>query len=1086
MIPPLTRFGVNKPVPARLFMWTLIIAGIYCALTMRREFFPETNPDRARIVLPYPGATPLEIEESMARKVEDAVADLEEVDEIETSLGEGLGVVIVKFNEGENLHEALNEVRTAVDSLTDLPTEAERIVVQELRPQIPVIMLTLYGQASELALKEAMQEIVDDLRALPGMGTLVVSGTRRYELRVEVSETALLEHGLSLPQVTDRIRAWMNDIPGGALRTTTGNINVRTLGVAERAEAIREIVLAATPEGQSLRVGDVALVRDHFVDDQIERRFNGLPAVSVTAFKTGDEDAIEIAQMVRSYAAGIEGKPFPETTLDRILHPSVHKAWEAGHARSGSLPASVALHSDLARLIEGRLSLLTGNAIQGAILIFIALLLFLSPRPAWWVMVGLFTALGGTLVMMTAIGVTLNMLTMFGMLIVLGMLQDDAIVVSENIISHHDAGTPPKQAAIKGAEEVFWPVIGTVTTTIVAFMPLMLVKGPIGELLQSLPLVVMCALVVSFVECMMTMPSHLAHSLEVLDRRTPGPLARAVESFCRWRDRAIIGRAIEAYARLTSVMLEYRYITVATAFATLLISLGMVAGGRLPFTFLPKNDAETVVVDLRMPVGTPLPVTEALVREIEAAALAQPETRSVSAIVGEAADIETAIADAPATHVGQLFIELVPVEERDRVSTAVTASIREAIPSLDTAESIRFTEVSGGPGGRDITVEVRGEDRAAALLAVERVKAILAEYEGVRDISDDDYESQREIQVALRPGAAAMGLTVADVARQVRGVLFGLEAHTFSERREDIDVRVRLEEESRRRIETIESMWIVTPDGRRAPIGEVAELIDGTSFATLRRVDRERTITVSADCAFGTNPEQVNEAITPRLQALQREFPGLRIETAGRAEDVREAFSSLPMAIGAAMLLIYVILAWLFSSYVEPLAVMVAIPFAVIGVVWGHLAMGYQLDFLSVIGIVALSGVVVNNSLVFVDFANRARDAGRPLKEALVAAGRQRLRPIVLTSLTTFLGLTPLMAEQSFQARFLIPMAISIAFGLLSSTVLTLVVLPAFLVVLDDIKAAAHFLWFGRTRADRAAEAAARPAPVYSSTTEVV
>ncbi|MCA9754080.1 MAG: efflux RND transporter permease subunit, partial [Gemmatimonadetes bacterium] len=408
MIPPLTRFGVNKPVPARLFMWTLIVAGVWCGLTMRREFFPETNPDRVRIVLPFPGATPEEIEESMARKVEDAVADLEEVDEIESTLGEGIGSIVVKLREGVDLRTAMDEVRTAVDSLTDLPPEAERIVVQELRPTIPVIMMTLSGDAPEETLKQAMQEMVDELRTLPGMGTLVTSGTRRYELRVEVSETALLEQGLSLPQVADAINAWMDDIPGGAVRSATGNINVRTLGVEERAEAVRGIVLRATADGQALRVGDIAEVREYFVDDQVERRFNGLPAVSVTAFKNGDEDAIEIAQMVRAYAAGRQGKPFPQTALERTIHPGIEAAWELGSRSTRVLPGTIALHSDLARLIEGRLSLLTRNAIQGAVLIFMALLFFLSPRPAWWVMVGLFTALGGTLVAMTAIGVTLN------------------------------------------------------------------------------------------------------------------------------------------------------------------------------------------------------------------------------------------------------------------------------------------------------------------------------------------------------------------------------------------------------------------------------------------------------------------------------------------------------------------------------------------------------------------------------------------------------------------------------------------------------------------------------------------------------
>lgn len=1072
MIPPLARFGVRKPVPVNLLMWALLIAGVYCGLTMQREFFPQTDPNRARVIMPFPGATPQEVEESIVRKVEDALAELREVKKIETVIGEGIAVTVAEFRDGVPLRDGLDEVQNAIDALQDLPADAEPIRVARLEPNIPVIMLALHGTAPEEILKESMRQLGDELRTLPGMGTIVLSGLRGYEVRVDVSAGALIEHRLSLPIIADTIRAWMTDVPGGTVRTETGNISVRTLGVAERAEAIREIAVKSSPGGQSLRLDEIATVREHFVDEQVERRFNGEPSASMTIFKTGDQDAIDIARMVKAYVAGRLGQPYPGTLVDRLLRPARLAAWELGRRNPQALPGTLEMHSDLARLIEGRLRLLTDNALKGGALILLVLILFLSPRTAFWVVVGLFTALCGTLMAMTALGVTLNLLTMFGLLIVLGMLQDDAIVVSENIIAHHDRGASPIMAAIKGSEQVFWPVVATVLTTIVAFLPLMVIRGPVGDLLAALPLVVLCALTISLLETMIIMPSHLAHSLEAKARRGSWPLETLADRFCAWRDRVVVARAVNGYAGLMRWTLEHRYLTASIAIATLLVSMGMVAGGRLSFTFLPKNDSETVVCDLRLPIGSPMERTEAVVRRFEEVAMAMPEVRTVSVIVGQSADLETALTNAPATHVAQIFIELKAVEERDRESSEVISALRAALGPLPEVESLRFQEISGGPAGPDVTIEVRGDDRELALQAVARVVALLQSFEGLRDVADDDEDSQPELQVVLRPGAGALGFTVLDVARQVRGALFGLDAHVFSDRREDIDVRVRLDETSRRRLDAIENLWVISPRGEVVPLGEIATLEDRASFATIRRIDRRRTISVFADCEPGVNPEAVAEAIGPRLAEIERDFPGLTVRTGGRAQDLREAMSSLPIAFGAAMALIYVIVAWLFSSYVQPFAVMLAIPFAVIGVVWGHLFMGFKLDFLSLIGFVALSGVVVNNSLVYVEFHNDLRRRGLPLREALVGAGRARLRAIVLTSLTTFVGLTPLMFEQSFQARFLIPMAIAISFGLLSATVLTLVVLPCMLVIFDDVHRGLRWLWHGEPATSDLAETA--------------
>ena len=1047
-------------------MLALIIGGVVAAFTIRREFFPDTDSDVALINMSFPGATPLEVEESMARKIEDAIIDLDGVKQVNTTIREGGGSISVSFEDGVDIRKGIDDVDRTVNQLQDLPPDADRIQVLEFEPRLPVIMVSLFGDSDEETMKQAIRKIGDDLKTMPRMGSIVYLGVRDYELRVEISPSELVQHGVSLPRLADTISMWMRDVPSGSLRTSEGTINVRTLGVEERAESIRQIVVKATPDGDAIRVGDIADVNEGYVDTQMARRFNGQTSNNLVVFKTGDEDAVMIAEMVRAYVAGRNGESYPGSTLSGLFKRPSWRAWKTGHDAVAPVPGQIVTHSDLARFIEGRLDLLTRNAMQGGILVFIALLLVLNLRAAWWVMVGLFTAICGTLVLMTMLDVTLNLLTMFGLLVTLGMLTDDAIVVSENIMSRYEKGETPDLAAISGGNQVFWPVVATVTTTIVAFMPLMYVRGRIGDLLGALPMVVFCALAISLVECMLIMPSHMAHALRQYARSTPGRIMSAFDRFSTWRDQRIIRPFIQWYGRLVQRCIEYRYLTTSIALAILVLSVGMIAGGRVPFVFLPSDDSETIVIDIRMPIGTSIEQTNIVASKIEQAAVEQDETRFVSTTVGQSSDVDSGSLGASATHVAQIFVELVAIEDRNRESSRIIDSIRLGAGDLTDAEQVRFSEISGGPGGADITYEVRGEDQQQINAAVDAIKIELANYTGVFSITDDNWDSQRELQIELRPGAATLGFTVMDIARQVRGALFGLDAHVFSEKREDIDVRVRLSDSVRERIGNIENLWMISSTGTAVPLQEIASITEDSSFATLRRIDRKRAVSVTADAATGVNPEQVTASMTPFITKLQDEYPGIIIGSGGRQQDMADAFSSLPYAFIAAMLMIYVILAWLFSSYTQPFAVMLAIPFGVIGVVWGHFIMGYEITFLSLIGFVALAGVVVNNSLILVNFFNTQRESTGNMRQSLINAGMQRIRPILLTTATTVLGLSPLMLEQSFQARFLIPMAISISFGLISATALTLLVLPSLLVINEDLKDLLHYLWNGTRRLD--------------------
>jgi multidrug efflux pump subunit AcrB len=515
---------------------------------------------------------------------------------------------------------------------------------------------------------------------------------------------------------------------------------------------------------------------------------------------------------------------------------------------------------------------------------------------------------------------------MFGLLIVIGMLADDAIVVSDNILDRWRGGRKPDDAAIEGTSEVAWPVVATVMTTIVAFLPLGMLAGNIGILLSTLPKVAAIALGSSLIECLLMLPGHMGHAILNMERHGKFAFERWWEGFERWREERFVPAAQELYARAATFCLDHRYQTTAAVLAALVASLGMVAGGRVAFTFLPADDTETVIVDCRLPVGSPVEVTGAAAARIETAARGQPEVRAISTILGQSTNFETGVAEAVSSHIAQIFIELLPTEDRDRDSSTVIQAIRDSLGTVDGVEELKFTEITGGPAGADITYEVQGEDSAAVRLASDRIKGILGEFGGVYGVTDDDYSTQKELKIELRPSAAAMGFTVAEVARQVRGALFGLEAHVYSADREDIKVQVRLDERTRRRFDTVEGLWLVAPrGGMLVPLVEVASVREGNAYAVVRRVDRQRTVTVTADCGAGVNPEEITRAAFPRIEAAVAAIPGVRVQEAGRQKDLNESLSSLPVAMAAALVLIYVILAWLFSSYTQPIAVMLAI-----------------------------------------------------------------------------------------------------------------------------------------------------------------
>ncbi len=1077
----LANFGVRKPVVANLVMFALLAAGLLFGTNLRREFFPEIRPSQVTITAPYPGASPEEVEKSLAIRIEDKIADLRGIKEVQSTVSEGLVSIFIEYEDGVRIEDAVAEIKREIDSLEDLPEESDNIVVDKFEPNLPVIVLSVFGDADPRDLKNTIRVLRDDLRTLEGMGDIAIDGARTDEVRVEVDPARMLEFRLSLPHITSLIREHMRELPGGTVRSATSNTSIRTVATEDRAASVADIVVVSAPGGRVVRLRDIASVEDTFSDIDLSVRLNGKLAVSLTVFKVGEQDAIDMSNMVKAYAAGLKGEGFSLTWRERLASvfqrpgtddpPSERvRAYELGRLRAATtpLPVDVALTTDLARFIEGRLSLLTRNALWGLMLVFTTLFLLLNWRTSFWVGVGLVVAIAGTLAAMRFLGVTLNLLTMFGLIVVLGLLVDDAIVVAENITRRHERGEKPTDAAIRGTNQVLWPVVATVLTTVFAFLPLALIEGQLGDMLQFLPIVVAIALGASLVESLLILPSHVGHSLEAGDRRKReghvGVLERAESRFDAGRERLLNRVLLPAYVRLLGRAIHARYLTLTCFVGVLIVSAAMYFGGRLQFTLFETDDAEVINATVRMAVGTPVERTDEVIAMIEAAARLQPEVPVIWAVAGAQGNMTGELPDTSQPHLGQVVLELVAVEDRPepkRTSKQIIDAILAEVGSPAGVKSLRMEGVGAGVGGPPITVGITAENLALAAIVAARVKQLLESYEGVYGIYDDADRGQRELRIELRDGASELGFTVTDLAQQVRAAVVGLEAYTFAGDRENVDVRVTLPRAVRRNLAAIEQMHVFTPAGDPVPLGEIARLTERRANATIRRLDRDRIITVAADVTEETNPDQVFADLRPQLRVLEREYPGVQIVQRGRQKDMAESFDSLPLGMVAAAGLIYFVLCWLFGSYTQPLIVMSAIPFATIGMIWGHILLGYTMTFLSLIGFVALSGVVVNDSLIFMQFYNEQRAEDKPMVEALLHAGRNRFRAIMLTTITTVLGLSPLMLEQSFQARFLIPMAITISFGLMSATGVILIALPCIVVIFDDIKRSAQYLWTG-------------------------
>jgi multidrug efflux pump subunit AcrB len=1038
----IARLSVRNPVAVNLLMIFVIVSGAYYWVDLVREFFPNSEAEQVFVTIPYPGATPEEVEKSVTRRVERELDSVEDVEEIESKVLEGLTIIQLSLESGADRQRVLNDVRTEMDKVKpDLPDGAEDPEISEVRPTVPVVGVVVHGDVGESSLRDVARDIRDELLDLPDITRIVMSGVRDREIWAEVQPERLDEYGLTFEEVGRAIAGGNLDLPGGQLKAAEGNVRVRTMGEEDRAKEIESLIVRSRADGTAVRLRDVARVRETFEDRVELGRYDGRPAVLITVFKTPEQDAIDIAGRVKQFVA------------------------DRPQRLSGAVDLSIT--SDLSRFIEQRLDLMKRNARVGLILVLVALALFLDLRVAFWVAVGLPIAFLGTFTAMHFLGATINLISLFGLIVVLGLIVDDAIVIGENFYAKLEAGMSPAKAAIAGTSEVGIPVLAAVLTTIAAFLPLMWLEGRVGTFLGVLPLVVISALGVSLIEAFIILPSHLGH-IRQRDLLRPFPRLKAL--FLRLRDirhDLLDVRLPRVYERGLRVVLRWRYASMAAAAAISAAALGLLVGGIIPFVLLQETDAETIAIDLEMAAGTSEDRTLETITLIEGRALALPEVKSAFSVIGAGFSDRGRLNPADPATVGQLVLELVTAEDREekgqRTSKEIVTILRRGTGDIPGVSRLSIRSRGGGPQGRDIEVRVRSDDLPTLTLAVEHIRGLLAKFNGVDEIEDDLTEGKLEVRLRLLDTARSLGLTTRALALQIRHALYGFEAQDLQGEDEEITVRAVLPLSARREIGDLGRLRISTPSGDRIPLEEVASFTTERGYSELARVDGKRAITITAEVDDDTtNTAAVTGKLTDQLADIGDRFPGTTVSYEGAKKETAESLGSLKFGFPVAMLLIYSLIAVLFRSYFQPFVVMAAIPYALVGAILGHLIMGYPFTLLSMIGGVALCGIVVNDSLILVDFINRRRREGMPTFEAVVAGGKARLRPILLTSITTIFGIGPIMLERSFQAQFLIPMAVSIVFGLAFATILTLVLLPTLYLAFEDLRAIVRWILTGR------------------------
>ncbi|MCL6416149.1 efflux RND transporter permease subunit [Aestuariirhabdus sp. Z084] len=1016
-------------VAANLLLVSIIGAGLF-SMTNRvpLEVFPSIDLDVVNITVVYRGATPAEAEESVTVRIEEAIHDLEGIEKLRSRSVEGFSMVTVEVASGYDSRELMNDIKSRVDAINTLPTDAERPVVATRQHTREVISVVASGDLSEMELRLLGERVRDDLVRLPGISQVELEGVRPYEISIEVDERTLQEFGVTLEQVADRVRNSSLDLSAGNIRARSGEVLVRTKGQAYTQREFEEIVILTRSDGTLLRLSDIARVHDSFDEDLIVNEFNGRPAVIVEVYRIGDQSAIEVANAVKQYITDTAS--------------SLPEGVELGYWR------------DRSKIVKARLKTLSDSAIQGGILVILLLSLFLRPALALWVFIGIPVSFLGAFIIMPLAGVTLNIISLFAFILVLGIVVDDAIVTGENVYTHLQRSENPLHAAIEGTQEVSVPVTFGILTTVAAFVPLLMIGGPRGAIFAQIPLIVVPVLLFSLIESKFVLPAHLKNikppsAREGRFSQLQTGIARGLEDGIR-----------RYYAPVLERTLNHRYLSLAIICGFTAIVLAMVLSGWTRFIFFPKVQSETARASLTMPAGTPFEITDQHIQRIARAAQAL-QAQYIDPDTGESVITEilsttgsTGGSDSGQSNIGRVMFEITAPEHRtlDVTSSQLVNQWRKDIGNIAGLESLTL-RAEIGRSSDPVDIQLYGNDFIELREVASRLRQHLSTFPDLFDIQDSLSNGKEELQLGIKPEAELLGLTLNDLARQVRAAFFGFEIQRIQRGRDDVRVMVRFPASQRESLDSLHTMFIRTPQGAEVPFSEVAQISPGRSPTAINRLNRQRVVNVTADANKETaDIEAIKRDLHRFMADLKLLHPAIGYSLEGEAREQADSFDRLGWGLMGVLFVVYALLAIPFRSYLQPLIVMSVIPFGLVGAIIGHWIMDMSLTIMSFMGMLALTGVVINDSLVLVDYTNQQREKGISLHQAIRSAGVARFRPVLLTSLTTFCGLMPLIFEKSTQAQFLIPMAISLGFGILFATLITLLIIPVNYLILEDLR----------------------------------
>lgn len=1021
----LIQWFIENPIGANLLMAVIVIGGLSNLATLNKEVFPGVETNRIQVQIPYPGAGPLEIEEQIVKRVEEAIADLDGIEQIDSQARQNMGSIIIEAINGYDSQRLLNNIKARVDAISTFPSDAERATITEVTWKSDIMSIGIYGDVEEAALKEVGERVRDEIALLPGVTIVELHATRPDEMAVEISEQALRHYNLSFDQVVNAVRQSSLNLPAGSIKSDTGDIQLQTRGQAYYVDDFDQIVVDSRGNGAQLLLGDIGTVIDGFADQNLIARLNGQPAIFLEVKSTQKPDVLNIAATVHEYIA----KTAP--LLPEGVSISVWRDWSV--------------------LFQGRMTLLLKNSFSGLLLVFVVLMLFLRPALAAWVCVGIAIAFLGALWILPYAGVSLNMISMFAFLLVLGIVVDDAIIVGESIYSKQQAGLKGRAAAAGGTKNVAKPVFFAVVSTMIFFAPMLAVPGAMGDMSYGIPVVVILALFFSLVESMFILPSHLSH---LKPEREPTNAALKKLAVMRQRLAAWLDRFANTQYRTTLVrLLRNNGATIAFFIVAFGFSVALFSGGWLQKTFIPIVSSDFVRIKVTVPEGTPFSTHESILKQLEKGV---EDLKTDALFDGDHAGM---IENIQAWAWGDTVLVSVSLNNQENPSISAERIVkrwRELVGPLPDAKDIKEdATINEVTEAIRLRLTMSGDDQKSLEAAVTDIKAALNLYPGVYDVRDSLTAARTEIELQLKPHAETLGLGLSDIARQVRQGFYGEEAQRIPRGKEDVKVMVRYPEDERRNINHLGDMRIRTSDGREIPLEALTNITFVPGYTTIDRVDRKRAINITAEVEIGKGDPGaiIGGLLNDNTSQWRQQYPGFNLAIAGDMESESEFLSSAIRNFGLALLVIYGLMAIAFSSYWQPLLILTAIPFGFMGAVIGHVLMGREVSMMSMLGFFACAGVVVNDNLVLLDRINQLRQQGKEVFQAVVEAGRDRFRPIVLTSVTTFIGLVPIMGETSTQARFLIPMVISLSFGVLFATTVTLILVPSLYLLGERIKA---------------------------------